>query len=171
MSVMLLLRLVHVVIGVLWAGSVFFVAMFVLPTLRALGPGSGPVMNELVGRRKMPLYLMAFAILTVLSGATLLWKDMQAFGPAWMSTGPGRTFSIGGAIAIFTALFGAVVNAPAGKKLADIGEAVRASGGPPSAVQAAEIARLQGRLNSATQVAAVLILLATMAMAVARYVP
>jgi hypothetical protein len=49
--------------------------------------------------------------------------------------------------------------------------AIRASGGPPSPEQAAEVQRLQVRLTNAMRVAAVLLLLAIAAMSVARYVP
>ena len=50
-------------------------------------------------------------------------------------------------------------------------ETVRTSGGPPSAEQAAEMQRLQGRLAGAMKVAAVLVVAAAALMAVARYMP
>jgi hypothetical protein len=170
-SIILILRLIHVVLGVAWAGAVFFVALMLMPMLKALGPGSGPVMQQLAGKQKMPIYLMLLAILTVLSGGTLLWNNSHVMGSAWMHTGPGRTFSMGGGLAIVALIVGAAVNSPAGKRLATLAGEIAAGGGRPSPEQAAEIARLQARLNTATNVAAVLILLATTAMAVARYIP
>ena len=66
---------------------------------------------------------------------------------------------------------GRTINAPTAKKLGDLGASVRAAGGPPSAEQAAEMQRLQGRLAGAMKVAAVLVVATAALMAVARYVP
>jgi hypothetical protein len=63
------------------------------------------------------------------------------------------------------------INSPTAKRLAALAGAIRAAGGPPTAEQAATMQRLQARLRAAMNAAAVLLLLATAAMAVARYVP
>jgi hypothetical protein len=128
-------------------------------------------MQQLVRVQKLPRYLMSMMGLTILSGLTLFWLDLKAFGPAWVHTGPGRTFSAGAAIAILTSIVGMVVNVPTTKKIGAIMGSVQASGAQPSAEQAAELGRLQHRLYRAGQVAAVLILLAVTCMGVARYVP
>jgi hypothetical protein len=101
----------------------------------------------------------------------LFWLDVSAFGKAWMHTGPGRTFSAGGALAILTAIFGMAVNTPAAKKMGALIGSIQAAGTPPSPEQAAEIGRLQNRLYRATQITAVLLALAVTCMGVARYVP
>jgi hypothetical protein len=62
------------------------------------------------------------------------------------------------------------VAAPVGKRLGVLAAAVQAEGGP-TADEAAEMQRLQPRLASASTWVAILLLLATAAMAVARYVP
>jgi hypothetical protein len=110
-------------------------------------------------------------ILTILSGLTLYWNDSVGFSSAWLSSGPGRTYGIGAVLAIITGVLGMAVNIPTTKRLAAIMAAARESGGPPSAGQAAEIQRLQARLTLATNIAAVLLVLAASTMAVARYVP
>ena len=170
-SLFLLARFVHVVCGVAWAGALVFIAWILLPAIRATGPAGGTLMQQLTRVQRLPVYLMALAILTVLSGLSLFWLDISAFGKPWMHTGPGRTFAAGGALAILTAIFGMVVNTPAAKKMGALIGSIQAAGTPPSPEQAAEIGRLQNRLYRATQVAAVLILLAVICMGVARYVP
>jgi uncharacterized membrane protein len=170
-SMFILARFVHVVCGVAWAGAVIFIAWILLPAIRATGPTGGAVMQRLVRVQRLPVYLMVMAILTILSGLSLFWMDMTAFGKVWMHTGPGRTFSAGAAIAILTAIFGMVVNTPAAKKMDVLMSSIQAAGAPPSPEQAAEMARLQNRLYRATQATAVLLLLVVICMGVARYVP
>ncbi|HLB08721.1 MAG TPA: hypothetical protein VK617_04255 [Gemmatimonadaceae bacterium] len=171
MSVFLLARFIHVVAGVIWAGALIFIPWFVLPAIRATGPAGGTFMQQIVRVQKLPLYLMTLMALTILSGLSLFWLNVRASGEAWMHTGPGRTFSLGGALAILAALLGIVVNMPTAGKMSAISASVQASGAPPSAAQAAELARLQNRLNRAGQAAAVLVLLAVACMGVARYIP
>jgi uncharacterized membrane protein len=170
-SLFLLARFVHVVCGVAWAGAVIFVALILLPAIRATGPSGGALMQQLVRVQRLPVYLMVLAILTILSGLSLFWLDYSAFGNAWMHTGPGRTFSLGGALAIFAAIFGMVVNTPAAKQMGVLVGSIQAAGKPPSPEQAAEMGRLQNRLYRATQGVAVIILLAVICMGVARYIP
>ena len=171
-SLMLVLRLIHIVVGVCWVGAVVFIAVFLLPTMKAVGPAAGPVMAHLTEVKKLPSYLMAGVLLTIASGVTLFWNDSVGFkSDAWMHSGPGLTFSVGGTIAIIVGIMGMAINSPTAKKLGALSAAVRASGGPPSAEQAAELQRLQRRLAGAMTIAAVLLVIAAGAMAVARYVP
>jgi uncharacterized membrane protein len=167
----LLLRFFHVVAGVAWGGGVFFVAWILLPAIRSTGPAGEALMQQLVRVRRLPIYLMLLAIITVLSGLSLYYLDFTAFGKAWMHTGPGRTFSAGATFAILAMILGMSVNTPTAKRLGTLAGSIHAAGTPPTAEQAAEIARLQDRLYRATQGAAVLVLLAVICMGVARYVP
>jgi hypothetical protein len=169
--VFLLLRLIHIVIGVAWGGSIIFIAMFLLPAVKATGPNGGAVMSYLTQVKRMPSYLMGGVILTILSGLALYWNDSAGFSTQWMASGPGKTFAFGGVMAIIVAILGGAVNAPAAARLGEIGAEIKAAGGPPSAAQAAEIQRLQGRLTSAMRATAVFLTLALIAMAVARYMP
>jgi uncharacterized membrane protein len=171
MSVFLLARLIHVVAGVTWAGALIFIPWFLLPAVRATGPAGGTFIQQIVRIQKLPVYLITLMALTVLSGLSLYWLDIVAFGRAWMHTGPGRTFSLGAALAILAALLGMVVNAPTAGKMAALSASIQASGAPPSTAQGTELARLQNRLNRAGRGAAALILLAVACMGVARYVP
>ncbi len=165
----ILLRLIHVVIGVLWVGSAVFLAVFLIPAIRASGPAGGAVMGQLQNR-KLSIWIMVMAFLTILSGLGLYAHD-SAGSATWLASGPGRTFGLGAVFAIVTLVIGMSVNAPTASKLSALGASIAASGGPPSAEQAAEMQRLQVRLGKAAVAAAVLLLCAASAMAVARYVP
>lgn len=171
MSTILFLRFVHVVAGVAWAGALIFIAWFLLPAIRATGPAGGALMQQIARVQRVPVYLMILMALTVLSGLSLYWLDIKSYGPAWVHTGAGRTFSAGAAFAILTAILGMTVNVPAAKRIGVLMGSIQATGAQPSTEQAAEIGRLQNRLYRAAQVAGVLILLAVTCMGVARYVP
>jgi uncharacterized membrane protein len=170
-AVFFLLRFVHIVVGVTWGGAVIFIAAFLLPAMKSVGPAGGPVMNDLTQVRRLPAYLMAGVILTVLSGIALYWNDSLGFSAQWMSTGPGRTFAFGGTLAVIVAIIGMTINAPTAKRMGALTATIQASGGPPSAEQVAEIQRLQARLLMAMRAAAILVVVAAAAMSVARYVP
>lgn len=165
------LRLLHIIGGVFWVGSAMFAALLLAPTLQAVGPGAGPVMNQLVKVRKMPLVMMISSMVTIVAGVWLLIIDAAGQPGVWMRSGPGMTFGIGGVLAILGFVIGMAVNAPSSKRLAAIGAAAAARGGPPSPEEQAELRRLQGRLSSASMIVTVLLVLATGAMAIARYVP
>ena len=169
--VFLLARLIHVVCGVAWAGALFFITVTLLPAIKGAGPAGGSVMDQMIRVRRLPIMMMSVAILTVLSGLSLFYLDVHGFGPAWVHTGPGRTFSLGGLLAILGMGVGMGVSTPASKKLGALMASIKASGAPPSPEQAAQLGRLQNRLVVAGKVVMVLILLAVACMGVARYVP
>jgi uncharacterized membrane protein len=170
-SGLLFLRLLHIVLGVFWVGSVTFVALLLLPSLRAVGPAGGAVMQQLTQVRRLPVWMMVAAILTVLSGLGLYWYDSAGLSSStWLASGSGRTFGLGGVLAIVAVVIGMTVNNPAGKKLGALAAQLQAAGRPPSPEEAATIQRLQERLAKAAVTVAMLLLLATAAMALARYV-
>lgn len=164
-------RLIHILAGAFWVGAALFTAFFLLPSLRAVGPAGGAVMEQIAQVRRLPLYMMGAMILTILSGIALYWRDSAGFNGAWMRSGPGITFSIGGLLGIVVAILGMVVITPAAKRLGMLAASMRAGGGPPSPEAMAEMQALQVRTAVLTRAGSLLLILATAAMAVARYVP
>ena len=165
------LRILHIAVGVFWVGSVVFLSAFLTPSIRAAGPAGGAVMQQLMGARRTPLWLMAASIITLLSGIGLYWHDSGGFQSDWLGSGPGRTFGLGGALGIVAAVIGMAVNSPTARQMATIIADAQAAGRPPSADEQATMARLQARLSSVSKVTSIMLVLATMLMAVARYVP
>jgi hypothetical protein len=168
-TVMIVLRLIHIVSGVFWVGAFLLVVGFLFPAVRAMGPQGGRVMQEVMQRRRLPAYLGVAAGLTILSGFVMYGRVAAATNGAWASTRAGMTYGIGGLAAILAVVVGALVAGPAGRKLGKLGERVQASGGPPSAEQAAQMAALQVRMGRGMQVVAFLLLVAVVAMAIGRY--
>jgi hypothetical protein len=113
---------------------------------------------------------MSSMALTLLSGIALYWRASGGFSNAWPGSGPGITFGLGGVFALLAATLGLTVAMPAARRLGALGGAIAKAGAPPSAEQMAEMQRLQGRMSTAGALGAALLVLATAAMAVARYV-
>jgi uncharacterized membrane protein len=167
----IILRLIHILAGVFWTGTAVFTALFLIPSVRALGPGGGPVMQQIVQVRKMPLYFMGAGVLTVLSGVGMYWRASGGFTNAWMHSGSGATFGIGAVFALIGMSVGMFVAAPTAKRAGALAAAIGSAGRPPSPEQMAEMGKLQARMGKASTLGAGLLVLATCAMAVARYIP
>jgi hypothetical protein len=166
----LLFRVIHIVFGVFWVGGALFLAIFVLPAMRAVGPAGGPVMSQLIQVRRMPLYMMGAAVLTVLSGLGLYWRNSGGLQPAWLHSGTGLVFGLGGLLGLAALGVGMGVSAPVGRRMGALSAGIQARGGPPSPDEAGEMQRLQARMVAAAYWVAALLTLATASMAVARYV-
>ena len=64
---LILLRFIHVLFGVFWAGTAMFTAAFLIPAVRALGPAGGPVMQQIAQKQKLPVYFLVAGIFTVVA--------------------------------------------------------------------------------------------------------
>jgi uncharacterized membrane protein len=170
-TVVIVLRLFHILSGVFWVGSVVFIARFLAPAVRDAGPGGPGVMQQLTQVRKLPNALIGAAVVTILSGVLLYAIDSGGFQNAWLASRQAMIFGLGGVLGIATLIMGILVNAPVGNRLGEIGAAIKARGGPPTPEEAVQLQQLQARLARAGAVAAALLILATAAMAVARYIP
>jgi uncharacterized membrane protein len=168
--VILILRFFHIVAGVFWAGAAMFSARYLLPSLKAAGPAAQPFLAQL-NKRRIPMAMMGAALVNIASGIWLMALDSGGGDGAWARSPMGRTLMLGGALAIVAVLLGLAVGMPAGRRMGTIAAAVQQRGGPPAPDEAAELARLQRRSGMAAVSAAVLLFLATAAMAVARYMP
>ena len=167
-TITLLLRLIHILAGIFWVGAMLLLAGFLLPTVRATGREGGKFMQHLMQQRRLPVYLAIAMLLTVLSGFTLYSRIVAATNGAWAGTPPGIAYGVGGLAAVLGAVVGMAMSGSAGRRLAAIGQSA-GQGGGPSAEQQAEMARLQGRMVTGSRIAAGFLLVASGAMAIARY--
>jgi len=112
--------------------------------------------------------MWASALTTVIAGYSLYWIDSQGFTSDWMHSGPG----IGFGIAAGFALLGLIVGIFQGKNsntLARLGGQIQSQGAPPSNEQAAQMQRLGKALAIGGMLNATFLILATIGMAIARY--
>lgn len=160
--VLLLLRAIHIVGGVLWVGGVVFVTFFLVPATQALGPTAQPMMQFIMGRRKLSIYLMVLGLLTTIAGALLMARNVSLTDGQWARSPMGIGMSVGAASAILALVVGLAVNMPAAKRL-----------GPPKPGAAPltdeQRAALMGRIALGSRIVFVLLVIAALVMATARY--
>ena len=168
---MVFLRIVHIVTGVIWVGSLFVVVAFLQPAVAALGPTGTPFMSELRRRRFVDVVVID-AVFTVVAGSFLYWRDWHtypSFGD-WIGSSFGASLTVGALLAISGLVVAAGLTRPTIGRIVSLGKQVAESGGtPPPPETAAQIGALQRRLVVAERVSFSLVLLAVVAMAAARY--
>jgi hypothetical protein len=164
----IVLRLIHILAGIFWVGVAFLFAGFLLPTVRELGPEGGRFMEQLMVRRRLPIFMGAAMLLTVLSGVTMYGLLASKTHGAWAGTPPGIAYGVGGLAAILGAAVGAGVGSSAGRRMVALRQRF-AEAGKPTPEQQAEIQRLQARMMLGARLMAGLLAVAAGAMAIGRY--
>jgi uncharacterized membrane protein len=166
--ILVIMRLLHVGLGVFWVGTMVFNAIFLGPSVRDAGPDGAKVMAGLMRRRFMDVMPLV-AILNILSGLWLYWKMSGGFQPAYMHSGPGMTFAVGGLLAIVAFVVGVTVVRTSMLQAMALGPLI-AQAQPQE--KDAMMARAQGyrsKAMGAGKLVALLLSLAVAAMAVGRY--
>jgi len=163
------LRLLHIVFGVLWVGFACFVPFVLLPSLMDSGPAAGPVMGA-IQRRGLPKIMSAFAGITILAGILLLRRVSGGFKPEFMGSHMGIALSIGALAALIAFAIGMFVVRPTMTKAGILSEGIAsATSDADRAALMATIGALRNRGAAGGKWVAWLLLVAVTAMAVARY--
>lgn len=170
MALVMILRLIHLTLGVFWAGSVFYIVLFLMPSMTAAGPAGGRVMQELV-RRGQLTYIPIAGALTILSGLGLMWWVSGGFDSSWFGSPGGITISTGMLAALVAFVFGMSVLRPTVLRIGALaGQAQALEEGPEKGAIMAQVGALQARAGNVSRWIAVILLVAVVTMAVARYV-
>lgn len=170
LTLLLVLRVIHILGGVFWAGSSFLMTGFIEPTVRAAGDDGRRFMQRFNATSRFSTLIAAAAGLTVLAGLWLMWI-VSGGSEAFFQTGRGLGLTIGMLAGIIAFILGFVMQNRPLRLMAAIGGVVAAAGGPPSAAQSAEIERLMGTVRLGGRLVAVLLLVSVVTMATARYWP
>ncbi len=168
---MALFRIVHILAGVAWVGSVFFTVVFLQPSAAAIAPAGAPLMGELLGKRHLVDRFILLASITVVAGLVLYWSDWQDYGSFgdWIGSSFGATLTVGALAALVALAFGVFGTRPNVQRLLALGQQVAASGAPPTPEVGAEMATIQGRMKNFARVSLAFLVLSVLAMASARY--
>jgi len=168
-TAVIVLRVLHILCGVAWAGAVFFIAAFLEPVVRTVGPAGGAVMMG-IQKRGFSNFTAVMAVVTVLAGGTLLWIDSNGFSPAWMRTATGMGFSTGGLFGVLALGVGLGMMKPATERMGKLGaQMAQIPEGPARAAHMATMAAEGQRIKFAARLLAGLMLVAVLAMAASRY--
>ena len=162
------LRLLHIVFGVLWVGFACFVPFVLMPSLMDAGPAAGPLMAA-IQRRGLPKIMSAFAGTTILAGFLLLWRDSGGFKPEYMGSHMGIALSTGALAALIAFAIGFTVVKPAMTKAGLLSERIGAAAESERGALMATIGALRARGAAGGKWVAYLLLLALALMAAARY--
>jgi hypothetical protein len=163
------LRLIHIVGGVFWAGAVWVLARFIEPTATAAGPEGGRFLQRFAGSGYTAAVTSA-GLGTIVAGIALLWIDSGGFQPAFMASPFGVTISIGGACAVVAAVFGIGLGARNAMRLKAVAATIQGQAGGPTAEQLAQMTEVRAKLRLGGRIAAVLLVATVLCMAIARYV-
>ncbi|NIQ59859.1 MAG: hypothetical protein GWN71_42990 [Gammaproteobacteria bacterium] len=170
MTLALVLRVIHIVLGVFWAGAVFFLVLFLAPAVGRVGPDGGKVMAE-IDRARFLEVMPILALVTILSGVWLMWIVSGGFAGAFFSSGWGQSLTVGGAAALVAFLIGTLRMRPATKRVLGLGpQMAAATSDEERARLGAEMQALRKRARKASVWVAWLLLVAVAGMAAARYV-
>jgi uncharacterized membrane protein len=163
----IVLRVIHIGAGIIWVGSSLFLHFFIEPTVHALGPQGGPFMRHLMEKRKMPVVISISGVLTVVAGVWLYWRDTSGFDPDLVTSSIGLGFLVGGIAAILAFVLGVGVVRPLAVRMGTLGETM--ASGQPTQQQVQEMGAIQGKLRRISTINLVLLAIAVIAMASARY--
>jgi hypothetical protein len=158
-----LLRIIHIVAGVFWVGGTLIMTFFVGPTVGATGEAGQKFVGHLMNNLKFSNRMAVASGLTILAGAILYWDRLQVAG--WVQSNAGRGFGIGAAFAIIGFIFGMMIGRNL-KAMLELGAQIQ---GKPSPEQIARMQALQKRQATVSMISVVSVLLATVFMAIARY--
>src|SRR6188474_1000950 len=155
-----LLRIVHILAGIIWVGGALMMAFFIGPAVGATAEAGQKFVGHLMGNLKFTNRISAAAGLTILAGFILYWIDSHGFTSAWMTSGAGRGFGIGAGFA----LVGLVVGIQVGritKSMAQLGAQIQ---GKPSAEQMQQMGALQKQQVTYSNINVALLVLAVIFM-------
>ena len=164
----IVLRILHIFSGIFWVGAALMLTFFISPTVNATKEAGQGFMRHFMGNTRFQLFMWASALTTVIAGTILYGINSSWFKPGWMMSGPG----IGFGVAAFFAILGFIVGVFQGKNssaMAMLGGQIQAQGQPPSPEQAAQLQKLGKALATGGTLNAVFLILATIGMAIARY--
>jgi uncharacterized membrane protein len=164
----LLLRITHIVAGILWAGGAMIFFLFIEPSARSTGTEGQKFMGYLMTQKRFSKFMGAMSLLTILGGAALYYR-LGNVNWSWVTTGPGVGFTIGALAGISAFAAGNVLVAPRAEKMGKLSQEIQANGGSASPEQAARLGQLEKEMVLAGKLDFLLIAIAVLTMATARY--
>jgi hypothetical protein len=151
----IVLRLIHIVCGVFWAGTAFFNVLVLEPAVNASGQEGQKTMGAVM-RVGLTMLLGITSGLTMLSGLMLYGKDSSGFQMAWVTSPQGLVLALGAVTGIVGGIIGGAMVGRAGKQLTDLGTELAQSRGKPTDAQTGQMAALKNQIHLGGQVQAIL---------------
>jgi len=164
-TLLIVLRLVHIMAGIVWGGGALIMEFFIGRTINATGETGQKFAQHLMNILRMHKFMTGMALSTVLAGGWLYWIDSNGFTSAWIKSGAGTGFTIGAVFGLIAFIFGAIFGS-SNAKLGEVGAQIK---GKPTDEQLAQIQALQKRIKTVSPIHISSMILAMVFMATARY--
>ena len=166
---MIVLRLVHVLGGMLWVGMALYNTFVIIPIVTEAGPVVANAVMAGFQKRKVMTIIPIIAGLTILSGVRLMQITSGGFKPEYFASTMGKTFAWGGLLAILALALGILIVRPAMMKAGAL--AASRAAAPEASRAAIDAQAASARRTGATwsMVVSLMMLAAAIAMATARY--
>ena len=163
---MMLLRISHIFFGVVLAGYMIFMSLFLVPQLKRLGPAIQiPVMLAL-GKVIPPV--MGISVLTVFgTGIAMTLNTRQGDLSTLLSTGWGWAITVGFVLTLAIIINAFGLQTPRGIRMGKIGSSIPGRAPTPQEMQ--QLQKLEAELETLNSVNVVLVVIALLAMLIARY--
>jgi uncharacterized membrane protein len=165
----IVLRLIHILSGAFWFGSVVTNFVFVQPAILALGPEGQRVILHVIRYRRFLDAVLGAALLTGIAGGILYLRDSGGLQLSFVFGASGIGFTVGGVAGLLALLGFIFIGYPTTKRVVAIGSQLEAERRPPTPEEQARLARSQAVLKPLGVVVLVLVGIAAAAMATARY--
>jgi uncharacterized membrane protein len=156
-----LLRIIHIVGGVFWVGGTLIMTFFVGPTAGATGEAGQKFVGHLMNNLKFSNRMAIASGLTILAGLILYVRGGSPFFESRFGIGLGI-----GAVFALIGFFSGMMIGRTLKAMAELGAQIQ---GNPSTEQRSRMQALQRRQATVSMISTVSVLLATVFMAIARY--
>lgn len=166
---LLVLRIIHILGGIIWVGTAIFSATFLMPAIGMAGPPGGAVIAAL-GKRGMFRTIPIIAGITILAGLRLMMIDSAGFAAAYFQSRSGQVYTAGAAFGIAALTLFTLVGSPAFTLSVQIGQQMAQASEAERGKLQTELNGLRARGKFASQTAATLLTFAAIAMAIGRYV-
>lgn len=161
----ILLRILHIVGGTVWAGGAVYVAFILSPNLDRLGPDIRGSVMKAVSRATTSL-LTGAGTITIFAGIALTLRMRQNFFTTWFNSEWGWAIFTGMVISIAAIGLGGIVGANV-KRLAKLSSEIE--GRSPSNEEMTNMSAMSKRISYISKISAVLVIIALITMASARY--
>jgi len=164
---MVILRLIHIVAGVFWAGGAFFLVSFVSPAVEATGAEGRKFIQQMSLKSGMSNAMAGMATLTALSGI-IMYIMLTELDTDLMHANYYVILAIGAAAGLAGWIVGLLmITRPTGKMKRIVAE-IESSGGPPSPEQMTAMQASAHTVGQGSRIASVLLVIAVVCMASAQ---
>lgn len=166
---MVVFRLIHILAGVIWVGSVFLFTIYIQPSVAAIAPAGAPFMAELLGKRRLIDRIIGAAAATIVAGFFIYWHDWHTYSSFgdFVSSRFGLALTIGALCAIAALAIGVFGTRPRVMRVLALGAQI--AGGSPPAGAVEEMQQLQTLLPKLARASLALLIVTVVAMSTARY--